>query len=234
MLGFEIPEKLPGWADLPLPHVLQTLTNALGWIGAGGRIEEALISFGVLYDGSCFPFDRKHHWPLGFLDLFHEIAGSAPKGRQRLDVFRDVKHSRFPLEHLFRCDDPLKLPSRLQLGAPLQRNECGSVLQAEARMKKWIGIGSLVIGLVAASACNRRDADRARSESREAGQKARRQLDEASQKAREELKRADQQTREDLDKARDQLHQALNQSERDAQKARDRLRDRTKEDDSHQ
>ena len=46
-------------------------------------------------------------------------------------------------------------------------------------MKRWIGICSIVIGLVAASACNRRDADRARSEGRDAQEKAQKQLDEA-------------------------------------------------------
>ena len=81
----------------------------------------------------------------------------------------------------------------------------------EARMQRWIGVGSIVIGLVAAGAagCSRRDEDRARSESHEAQEKARRQLDEASRKLKEGLKRADQQTREDLDKARDQLRHAL-------------------------
>jgi type VI protein secretion system component VasK len=115
-----------------------------------------------------------------------------------------------------------------------QQNEFGNVLHAEARMKRWIGVSSIVIGLVAASACNRGDADRARSESRDAQEKARQQLDEASRKLKQELKRADQQTREDLDKAREQVRQALRESERDAQKARDRLRDHPKDDDSHQ
>jgi F0F1-type ATP synthase membrane subunit b/b' len=102
-------------------------------------------------------------------------------------------------------------------------------------MKRWIGISSIVIGLAAGSACNRRDADRAKSESREAQDKARIQLDEARRKLKDGLKQADQQTREDLDKARDQLRHALTESEKDARKAADRVRDRTKDDgDSHQ
>ena len=32
---------------------------------------------------------------LGFLELFHEIAGPAAERRQRMDVFRDVKHGLF-------------------------------------------------------------------------------------------------------------------------------------------
>src|SRR5580693_4455124 len=97
-------------------------------------------------------------------------------------------------------------------------------------MKRWIGVSSIVIGLVAGSACNRRDEDWAKSDSREAQEKARRQLDEASRKLKEGLKQADQQTREDLDKARDQLRHALTESQKDAEKARDRLRDREKRD----
>jgi len=100
-------------------------------------------------------------------------------------------------------------------------------------MKKWIGIGSIVVGLAGASACSGMDQDRARSEGRDAlGKSPERQLDEASRKLKEELKKADQQTREDLDKARDQVRHALSQSQRDVDKARDRLRDRTKEDDN--
>jgi hypothetical protein len=104
----------------------------------------------------------------------------------------------------------------------------------EARMQRWIGVSSIVIGLVAGLACNRRDEDRARSESREAQEKASKQLDEASRKLKEGLKRADEQTRQDLYKARDQLRHALTDSEKDAQKARDRLRDGSKDEDSHQ
>ncbi len=97
-------------------------------------------------------------------------------------------------------------------------------------MKRWMAVSSVVIGVLAADGCNRQDADRARTEGREAQEKAQRQLEITKAKLRENLKHADAETREDLDKARDQLHQALNQSESDAEKARDKLRER----DSHQ
>ena len=54
-------------------------------------------------------------------------------------------------------------------------------------MKRWIGVSSIIIGLVATSACSRRDEDRAKSESREAQDKARIQLDEANRKLKEGL-----------------------------------------------
>jgi hypothetical protein len=104
-------------------------------------------------------------------------------------------------------------------------------------MKKWFRVAGIIIGLVGASGCSRQDADRAKSESREAQEKAQRQLEVTRDKLREDLKRADAQTREDLDQARDQLRHALSQSEKDAEKARDKLRDRVDNpdnNDSHQ
>ena len=99
-------------------------------------------------------------------------------------------------------------------------------------MKKRATIAAMAMGLLAASGCSRREADRARYESREAREKAQKQLEITMDKLRRELRRADEQTREDLDKARDQLHQALSQSERDADKARERLREREAERDA--
>ena len=99
-------------------------------------------------------------------------------------------------------------------------------------MKKWIGVAGIIIGLLGASGCSRQDADRARSESREAQEKAQRQLEVTRDKLREDLKRADAETREDLDKARNQLRQALSQSERDAERAREKVREREKQIDS--
>jgi hypothetical protein len=92
-------------------------------------------------------------------------------------------------------------------------------------MKRWIGIGSVVLGLIISLGCSPSDQDRARREGRDAQEKAQQKLDETRVKLREELKHADAQTREDLDKARDQLHHALSQSEEDADKARERLRE---------
>src|SRR5258707_6669072 len=75
--GFELVENLPRRPDLSLFRVLQALTYALPYIGTGGNVEEALISFGVLHDGRRLPLHRKHHGALGSLELFHEVAGPA-------------------------------------------------------------------------------------------------------------------------------------------------------------
>jgi hypothetical protein len=99
-------------------------------------------------------------------------------------------------------------------------------------MRRFIGAGITVLGLVAGLGCSRGDQDRARREGIEAQEKAQRQLDIAREKLRQDLKRADAQTRQDLDKARDQLNHALNQSERDAVRAKEKLRQREDQDDS--
>jgi TfoX/Sxy family transcriptional regulator of competence genes len=88
-------------------------------------------------------------------------------------------------------------------------------------MKRWMGMGSIVLALVLAVGCSQ---DSARN--REEQEKAQRQLDVAKDKLRQGLKQADEQTREDLDKARTQVRQALSQSERDAERAREKLRER--------
>lgn len=61
MLGFEIREKLPGWPDLHLFHVFETLTHAFGCIGLCGNVEQTLIGLGILHDSYSLPFDSEHY-----------------------------------------------------------------------------------------------------------------------------------------------------------------------------
>src|SRR5216683_6615481 len=70
MPGFELFEKLPCRPDLSFPRVLQPLTDAFFCVGAGGNVEQALISSGVLHDGFCLSFHGKHHRALAPLKLF--------------------------------------------------------------------------------------------------------------------------------------------------------------------
>jgi len=57
-----------------------------------------------LHDGRCLAFHREHHRAFGSFELFHDVAGPAAEGRQRLDVACDVKHENAPgLRHLLRC-----------------------------------------------------------------------------------------------------------------------------------
>jgi hypothetical protein len=101
MPGFEVPENFPRRPDLPLFCVFQTLTDTFFCIGTGGNVEQALIGFGILYDSRCLPFHRKHHSALCLFKLLHEIAGSAAKRRQGLDVVRNVKQGTAPMKAPF-------------------------------------------------------------------------------------------------------------------------------------
>src|SRR5579859_227160 len=93
MSGFELAEKLSGWAELASSGVLQTLTNSFLNISAGRNVEELLIGFSILHHSGGFPFHGKNHWPFGLSELFHEVAGSPPEGCQRVDIRRDVNHA---------------------------------------------------------------------------------------------------------------------------------------------
>ena len=61
MRGFEVREKLPRWPNLPLFHVVETLTNTFLRTGAGSDIEKMLIGGGVLNDCLSPPIDCDHH-----------------------------------------------------------------------------------------------------------------------------------------------------------------------------
>jgi hypothetical protein len=78
-------------------YILQTLANGFRIIGAGGKVEQALIGCGVLHDGRRLSVHGKHHGAFALLELFHEVAGLAAESRQRLDVFGDVKHGSAPI-----------------------------------------------------------------------------------------------------------------------------------------
>ncbi len=56
-------------------------------------INNELQTIGPLRDCDCLALDRKGPGALGLFELFHEIAGSAAKRRQRLDVVRHIKGS---------------------------------------------------------------------------------------------------------------------------------------------
>src|ERR1700726_4889966 len=82
MLGFELVEKFLCRPNLSFFHVLEALADAFFCVDAGGNVEQALIGFSILHDGSCFPLHRKHHRALAFLELLHKVAGTAAERRQ--------------------------------------------------------------------------------------------------------------------------------------------------------
>jgi hypothetical protein len=63
MLGFEFREELFDVPDSSLPDILIGLSNGFMEIGIGCKVEQALILFRILNDGSRFALDRKNDGP---------------------------------------------------------------------------------------------------------------------------------------------------------------------------
>jgi hypothetical protein len=87
-------EYFPGWPRAAVGHIGKALADGFEYIGAGGHVQQALIGFGILDDGLGLALNRKHYGPLAFLEMPHEIPGSAPKCRERLNVLGDIDHGR--------------------------------------------------------------------------------------------------------------------------------------------
>src|SRR5580658_5504921 len=90
-----------GGSSASVSHVVESLADSFLRICAGGNIEQALVGFSVLHDGRGLPLHGEHHGALAFLQLLHEVAGSAAEGRERLDVLGDVKHGSAPMKSTF-------------------------------------------------------------------------------------------------------------------------------------
>src|SRR5258708_1493279 len=92
MRGFKLVEKLLRGPGLSFFCVRQALTDTFLNICAGSDVEQALIGFSILHDRGGLSLHSKHHGALALLELFHEVAGAAAEGGQRLDVTRNVQH----------------------------------------------------------------------------------------------------------------------------------------------
>jgi hypothetical protein len=68
MGGVEVVEKLPCRPQFSFFRVFKALTDSFLCIGAGGNVEQMLISFSVLNDGLAI--HRKHHGRSLFLSCF--------------------------------------------------------------------------------------------------------------------------------------------------------------------
>jgi hypothetical protein len=101
MFAANLVKYLSRRASASVGYVIKPLADAFLCIGAGGDVKQALIGFGILHDGGRLPLYRKHHGALALLKLFHEVAGPAAEGRQRLDILSDVKHGPAPLKAPF-------------------------------------------------------------------------------------------------------------------------------------
>jgi hypothetical protein len=92
MFAANLVEYFTRRAGASVHNIVQTLADAFFRISAGRKVEQTLVSFGVLYDSGRLPLHSEHHGPLGFLELFHKVTGTAAEGRQRLDITRNVQH----------------------------------------------------------------------------------------------------------------------------------------------
>jgi hypothetical protein len=73
-------------------NVVQTLTDPLLRIGPRGNVQQTLVPFSILHNGSCLSIYSQHHGALGPLQALHEVTGCPSKRRQRLNVARNVQH----------------------------------------------------------------------------------------------------------------------------------------------
>jgi hypothetical protein len=85
-----IAEYLFGRARTSVGYISKPLANTFDCIGPRGNIEQVLIRSGILHNRSRFPLNRKYYRALTLLELFHEVAGTSAKCRQRLDVLSDI------------------------------------------------------------------------------------------------------------------------------------------------
>ena len=97
MPRFKIVKEFSSRPDFPLFCVLDSLANTFSCIGAGCDIEESLVRFCVLYNGSRFALDRQDDWAFSSFELFYEVAGATAEGCQRLNVACDIEHEVVPM-----------------------------------------------------------------------------------------------------------------------------------------
>src|SRR5580698_7553907 len=101
MFATEVIKYFFGGSGASVGNVIKPLADSLFRIRASGDIEQTLVGFGVLHDGSSFPFYGEHHGALAFLQLLHEVARTTAESRQRLDVLGDVQHGSAPFKAPF-------------------------------------------------------------------------------------------------------------------------------------
>jgi hypothetical protein len=81
MLAANLVKYLYCRARTTVCDVVQTLTDSFPSIGASGNVEETLVGFGVLHNGSGLSIHCQHHRTFGLFELFHEITGRPAKRR---------------------------------------------------------------------------------------------------------------------------------------------------------
>src|SRR5580700_8749295 len=103
MFATDVVKDLFGGPGASMGRVVEPLSDSFFRIRAGGNVEQALVRLGILHDRRSLSLYSEHDGALAFLQLLHEVAGTAPECCQRLNVLGDVKHTPSPMKHLFRC-----------------------------------------------------------------------------------------------------------------------------------
>jgi len=93
MLCFKGFEEILRGASASIFYIGETLADSLLRAPSRGDIQQSLIGFRVLHDGSRLTLHCENDGPLAALDLLHEIAGAAAEGRERMNIFGNVKHA---------------------------------------------------------------------------------------------------------------------------------------------
>ena len=101
----ELGKKLSDGSSLPVTRLFQSLADALVHIGIGGDVEQTLVGLRILNYCGGFAFNREDDGALALFELFHEVAGAAPKGRERLNVLGNVENTMVSLlfKHPSKC-----------------------------------------------------------------------------------------------------------------------------------
>jgi hypothetical protein len=76
-------------------QVFESLADSLAGIRPRGKIEQPLISCGILQHGFSLAVDGQNQRPPGPLKPAHELRRFAPKARHRLYVSFQIKHALF-------------------------------------------------------------------------------------------------------------------------------------------
>src|SRR5215472_1881898 len=93
MAAAQFGEHVASRASTPASYILKPLADRLVNICTRRGIEQSLVRFRVLHHSRRLSVDGQDNGSLALLQPFQELAGVAPKIRQRLDVLGYVQHS---------------------------------------------------------------------------------------------------------------------------------------------
>src|SRR5258708_32523823 len=116
MFATDVVKDFFGGPGASVGHVIEPLADSFFRIRTGGDVEQALVRLGILHDGRSLSLYSEYHGALAFLQLLHEVAGTAPEGLQPLDGLGNLKHGHL-LSSTFLCAIRLHHPRKLETAA---------------------------------------------------------------------------------------------------------------------